>query len=154
MFGYLLRRFGRGMAIEMHLRKNKINKLCLSSDICIFCLLRLRCTWPISAILFCHKTPRFCNLDRTPLLYAATFLSVQFILGQGLTCNFFRPKKKGQKSCCLSRSVNTCKEWTMRWQRARTTHIFTAVLVQSGYARGESRYFDVTAGCHVPYAVF
>ena len=98
MFGHLLRRFGRGMAIKIHLRINEINKLCLSSDICIFCLRRLQWTWPIIAIKFCHKSSGFFNPDRTPLLLLATFQSVQFILGQSLTCNLFSTWTKGIKN--------------------------------------------------------
>ena len=150
MFGHLLRRFGRGMAIKIHLRINEINKLCLSSDIWIFCLRCLRCTWPIIAIQFCHKTSGFFNPDRAPLLLVATFQSVQFSLGQSLTCNCFQTEVKGSKTLLLE---SLC-QYLQRVNSAMTgdpnhTLFFTVVLVNSANARARQadfRYFDVGMG--------
>ena len=124
MFGHLLRRFGRGMAFKIHLRMNEINRLCLSSDICIFCLRRLRCTWPIIAILFCNKTSLFCNPDRTPLLLVATCQTVQFILGQSLTCNLFTTRSKGIKKVVVRVALTTLAKSKQRADRAPEPHTF------------------------------
>ena len=75
---------------------------------------------------------------------------MQFILGQGLTCNFFPPEEKVVVRVALSILAKS-EQCDDREPEPHT--FFTAVLVQSGYARVESRYFDVTAGYpgyHVP----
>ena len=146
MFGHLRRRFGRGTAIKTHLQINEINKSCLTSDICIFSLRLLRRTWPIIAIVFCNKTSRFFNPDRTPLLLLATFQSVQFIVGQSLTCNLLSTRSKGRKKVVVRVALSILAKSEQCDDRGPEPHTFlTAVVAKSSHARVELRYLTWTS---------